>query len=128
MGRLDGEIAIVTGATSGLGKEIARCFAAEGAKVVVTGRSPERGEAGAAELGDAATFVAADLGTEAHCHRIVDTAVDHFGGLTVLVNNAVLIDGDQAVMGHVGDSRLYLLREGDFRGTAASVILNIRLG
>ena len=109
MGRLDGEIAIVTGATSGLGKEIARCFAAEGAKVVVTGRSPERGEAVAAELGDAATFVAADLGTEAHCHRVVDTAVEHFGGLTVLVNNAVLIDGDGPIAEVSGTAWLPML-------------------
>ena len=97
MGRLDGEIAIVTGSTSGLGKEIARLFVAEGAQVVVTGRSVERGAAVAAALGDAAHFVAADLSSEADCTRLVETTIDRFGGLTVLVNNAVLIEGDGRV-------------------------------
>lgn len=94
MGRLDGQIAVVTGATSGLGTEIASVFVSEGARVVVTGRNADRGEAVATSLGDAATFVAADLGTEAGCHRVIHTAVERFGGLTVLVNNAVLLDGD----------------------------------
>jgi NAD(P)-dependent dehydrogenase (short-subunit alcohol dehydrogenase family) len=91
-GRLAGEVAIVTGSTAGLGKEIARLFVAEGASVVVTGRNHERGEAIAGALraggGDAA-FVRADLTIEDDAHRLVDTTVDRFGALHVLVNNAV---------------------------------------
>ncbi|HMF03583.1 MAG TPA: SDR family oxidoreductase [Acidimicrobiia bacterium] len=90
--RLDGEIALVTGSTAGIGKAIATVFAAEGAGVVVTGRDAGRGEAVvdaiARERGRAA-FHAADLSDEAACARLVSAAVEEFGALTVLVNNAV---------------------------------------
>ena len=90
--RLDGEIALVTGSTAGIGKAIATVFAAEGACVVVTGRDAGRGEAVvdaiARERGRAA-FHAADLSDEAACAQLVSAAVEEFGALTVLVNNAV---------------------------------------
>jgi NAD(P)-dependent dehydrogenase (short-subunit alcohol dehydrogenase family) len=92
VGRLDDEIAIVTGSTSGLGREVARVFALEGAKVVVTGRSIERGEGVAAKIrseGGAVVFFPCDLSREADCVSLIDSTVRHFGGLTVLVNNAV---------------------------------------
>jgi 3-oxoacyl-[acyl-carrier protein] reductase len=95
--RLAGEIAFVTGSSSGLGKEIARMFAAEGAKVVVTGRNQERGEAWAKEIqgqGGDATFVAADLSDLERCQHLVDATVERYGGLTVLVNNHVAASGD----------------------------------
>jgi 3-oxoacyl-[acyl-carrier protein] reductase len=95
--RLAGEIAIVTGSTSGLGKEIARIFAAEGARVVVTGRNQERGDAWAKEIqgqGGDATFLAADLSDLDQCQRLVDATVERYGGLTVLVNNHVAASGD----------------------------------
>jgi NAD(P)-dependent dehydrogenase (short-subunit alcohol dehydrogenase family) len=91
-GRLEGEVAIVTGSTAGLGKEVARLFAAEGARVVVTGRNSERGEAAAAALrasGGDARFVAADLTDESEARGLVRETVDRCGGLTILVNNAV---------------------------------------
>ena len=95
-GRLAGEVAIVTGSTSGLGRAVARLFTREGARVVVTGRDRERGrrvtEAITDEGGEAA-FVAADLLDEAACDALVATAVDRFGRLTVLVNNAVAKGG-----------------------------------
>jgi NAD(P)-dependent dehydrogenase (short-subunit alcohol dehydrogenase family) len=90
--RLDGEVAIVTGATLGLGREIARLFGSEGAAVVLTGRDHERGTCAAQEVeeaGGSAVFVAADLRREEDCGQLVDAAVAHFGSLTVLVNNAV---------------------------------------
>jgi len=90
--RLEGEVAIVTGSTSGLGKEIARMFGAEGARVVVTGRSEERGRPVARAIerhGGTATFMAADLADEAACQRLVVGAAAEFGPVTVLVNNAV---------------------------------------
>jgi 3-oxoacyl-[acyl-carrier protein] reductase len=103
--RLAGEIAIVTGSTSGLGKEIARMFAAEGARVVVTGRNRERGDAWAKEIqgqGGDATFVAADLSELDQCQALVDATVERYGGLTVLVNNHVAASGD----GKLGDVKL----------------------
>jgi NAD(P)-dependent dehydrogenase (short-subunit alcohol dehydrogenase family) len=91
-GRLAGEVAIVTGSTSGLGKEIARMFATEGARVVVTGRNAERGlgvVTAIVRAGGAAAFVAADLADETQCRSLVDEAATEFGPVTVLVNNAV---------------------------------------
>jgi len=99
-GRLAGEVAIVTGATSGLGREIARVFAIEGAKVVLSGRDPARGTAVAdkvrAEGGDA-TFIAADLAADEDCAALVRATVDVYVALTVLVNNAVAVGADGPV-------------------------------
>ena len=90
--RLEGEIALVTGSTSGIGKAIATAFAVEGARVVVTGRDAERGAAAVAAItgaGSEAAFHAADLSDEAACAQLVSATVERFGGVTVLVNNAV---------------------------------------
>ena len=94
--RLAGEVAVVTGSTAGLGKEIARRFAAEGARVVVTGRDESRGAAvvdGIARAGGQAAFAAADLSEERECAALIAAAVRRFGGLTVLVNNAAATGG-----------------------------------
>jgi len=94
-GRLHGEVALVTGATSGLGAVIARRFVEEGASVLLTGRSEKRAHALLKELtggpGEAA-FFAADLADEGGSTRLVEYTVERFGGLTVLVNNAVASD------------------------------------
>ncbi|MBV8297022.1 MAG: glucose 1-dehydrogenase [Acidimicrobiia bacterium] len=88
-GRLDGEVALVTGSTLGIGAGVARLFAAEGARVVVTGRDIERGSAVVDGVDGEAVFVAADLAAPESASRLVDAAVERFGTLTVLVNNAV---------------------------------------
>jgi meso-butanediol dehydrogenase/(S,S)-butanediol dehydrogenase/diacetyl reductase len=92
-GRLDGERAIVTGSTGrGLGTEIARVFAAEGAMVVVTGRSEDNGRALVQEIegrGGTAYFVPADLADRGSCQSLVDAAVGRMAGLSILVNCAV---------------------------------------
>ncbi len=86
----DRRVALVTGATSGIGVEIARRLVADGLRVVVSGRSVERGEAVAAELGDAASFVRADLTEESAAEALVAAVVEAHGRLDVLVNNAAI--------------------------------------
>ncbi|MFD6055825.1 SDR family NAD(P)-dependent oxidoreductase [Agromyces sp. NPDC060279] len=83
-------MALVTGATSGIGTDIARRLAADGLHVVASGRDPVRGRALAAELGDAATFVRADLTEDRGPEGLVDAAVRLRGRLDVLVNNAAV--------------------------------------
>ena len=103
MGRLDGEVAIVSGSTSGLGAEIARLFAAEGAAVLVTGRDEGRGGLVASSVtdnGGQASFVAADLADPEAAATLVDTCGVVLGPPTILVNNAVgHIGGDGAGVG-----------------------------
>jgi len=96
--RLQGELALVTGSTSGIGRAIAIAFAAEGARVVVTGRDQARGEGVVTEAGDGATFVPADLSDESACADLVRTTADRLGGLTVLVNNAAGGGGHDAAV------------------------------
>ena len=86
--RLEGKIAIVTGAASGFGEGIARKFVAEGAKVVLADRDAAGAERAAAALGAAALGVRADVTKAGDVEAMVHTALDRFGGLDILVNNA----------------------------------------
>lgn len=86
---LEGKTAIVTGASRGIGKGIARRFLDRGANVVLTARTAETLEAAAAELdGSRCLAVTADVGRAADVERLVQAAVDRFGGLDVLCHNA----------------------------------------
>src|SRR5262245_16731869 len=94
--RLQGKTALVTGATSNIGRAIAVAFAREGAHVVVSGRDTARGDAVVAEiraLGGRADFVAARLDDAAAATRLADEATRVLGRVDILVNNAGLIDG-----------------------------------
>ncbi len=86
--RLDGAVAIVTGASAGLGERMARVLHSVGATVVVTARRRERLESLAAELGERVTVVAGDMAEADDRERIVAEALAAHGRIDVLVNNA----------------------------------------
>jgi NAD(P)-dependent dehydrogenase (short-subunit alcohol dehydrogenase family) len=85
---LEGKVAVITGGTSGIGACTAEVFVASGAKVVIAGRRQDRGEKLAQKLGDAATFIRTDVTVEADVKAMIDHAVDRFGRLDCLMNNA----------------------------------------
>jgi NAD(P)-dependent dehydrogenase (short-subunit alcohol dehydrogenase family) len=87
VGRLDGKVAVITGAGSGMGQASAVLFAQEGAKVVCADRSGEQDEV-AKSIGDDAVGVHVDVSVESDIQRMIATAEDHFGKLDVLYNNA----------------------------------------
>lgn len=83
-----GRVAVVTGSTRGIGRAIAERFVAEGARVVVNSRSAESAEAAALEIGGETVGVGADVSSAADAQRMVDGALEAFGGLDVMVCNA----------------------------------------
>src|ERR1700722_6977762 len=88
MGKLGGKVAIITGATSGIGESIAEMFVAEGARVVAAGRREAEGLALEAKCGPAMSFIRTDVTDETSVKAMVDHAVARFGRLDCLVNNA----------------------------------------
>lgn len=86
--RLSGKTAIVTGGVGGIGRGITRAYVKEGASVLAVDINDEAGAALVDELGDSVRFLNADISVEANAERIVAAAVDAFGGVDVLVNNA----------------------------------------
>ena len=90
--RLDGKVALVTGGSRGIGKAIAACLAAAGAKVMITSRKADSCEAAVAELsaetgGDLA-YEAGNVGRVEDMERVVAATIDTFGAVDILVNNA----------------------------------------
>lgn len=88
MARLDGKVAVVTGGASGMGAATVRRFVAEGAKVVIGDLQVEKGEAIAAELGAGVAFIRTDVGVEADVQAMVNLAVERYGRLDCMFNNA----------------------------------------
>jgi NAD(P)-dependent dehydrogenase (short-subunit alcohol dehydrogenase family) len=88
MGMLERKVAIITGATSGIGRRTAELFVAEGAKVVFTGRRRAEGESLAAALGDSGRFVRADATLEDDWKRVVGETLQAHGRIDALFNNA----------------------------------------
>ena len=91
MSKLNGKIAIVTGAAQGMGESHARIMVAEGAKVVMTDVNVASGTAIAEELGSNALFVEHNVTSPADWQRVVETAEAKFGTVNVLVNNAGIL-------------------------------------
>ncbi|WP_328334574.1 MULTISPECIES: SDR family NAD(P)-dependent oxidoreductase [unclassified Streptomyces] len=85
---LQGRTAVVTGGASGIGGAVTRLFVARGARGVVVDLQQEAGEALAHDLGDAVVFLRGDVADRAVADLAVATAVEHFGKLDILVNNA----------------------------------------
>lgn len=90
-GRLQGKVAVVTGAASGIGEGTVRRLVAEGARVVVADVQDERGAALVSELGESTVFCHCDVAVEADVAAAVDLAVDRFGRLDVMFNNAGIL-------------------------------------
>jgi 3alpha(or 20beta)-hydroxysteroid dehydrogenase len=91
MGRLEGKVAIITGAAQGMGAEHARRFIAEGAKTVFTDINAEAGTALEAELGENSMFAKHDVGNEADWQAVVEQTRKRFGPANILVNNAGIL-------------------------------------
>jgi 3alpha(or 20beta)-hydroxysteroid dehydrogenase len=91
MNRLSGKIAIITGASQGMGEAHARAFVAEGAKVVLTDLNEKGGNALAAQLGPNALFVRQDVSKVADWQSVMQQASKRFGTVNVLVNNAGIL-------------------------------------
>lgn len=88
MNRLEGKVAIITGAAQGMGAAHAKKFIEEGSKVVLTDLNEEKGQALAAELGENAVFVKHNVANEEDWANVVVKAEEAFGPVNVLVNNA----------------------------------------
>lgn len=88
--KLKNKVCIITGATSGMGKAIAECFSNEGAKLILSGRNAERGNALSGKLPHS-IFVPGDVGEPDYNKKLVDTAIEKFGRLDILSINAGML-------------------------------------
>src|SRR5712692_4622516 len=119
MGRLDGKVAVITGATSGIGLRTAEIFVAEGARIVIAGRRVPEGEALASKLGANCVFRRTDVTVEGEMRALIGQAVEKFGRLDCLFNNA----GGPAQTG--GIEGLEVVR---FDAAMATLVRSVMLG
>ena len=124
--RLEGKVALISGAAQGMGAEEARIFAREGAKVVIGDISVEKGKAVEAQISEAggqALFVTLDVPQENDWAKAIDLAVTRFGKLAILVNNAVIssrsFTDDTGIDGW--DKIMEVNSKGVFLGTRAAI-------
>jgi len=93
--RLEGKVAVITGANSGVGAATAKAFAKEGAKLVICARRKEALDSVAEEIkenGGEVVAVSADISKNDDCLQVIKTAVDTYGAVDILVNNAGILD------------------------------------
>lgn len=100
-GRVDGKIAVVTGASRGVGLADAQLLVREGARVIMTDVNEEAGEKAADDLGEAARFVKQDVSSEQGWKELMALVDDSYGGLDILVNNAAILQ-----LGNIEDESL----------------------
>jgi 3alpha(or 20beta)-hydroxysteroid dehydrogenase len=119
--RLEGKIAIITGAARGTGEQTARLFVDEGARVVIADVLEEEGRAVVADLGDPAAFVRLDVTDEQSWAEVVEKTTELFGPPTILVNNAGLLHMSALIETSAADvERLWRVNAlGPFLGTKA---------
>jgi NAD(P)-dependent dehydrogenase (short-subunit alcohol dehydrogenase family) len=110
---LQGKVALVTGSARGIGKAIAERLVAEDATVVVSDISRDEGEATAALLGNAATFLPCDISDRMQVASLVDAVVTRFGRLDIMVNNAGINTG----LGRERDETWERIMKVDLNGT-----------
>jgi len=99
MGKLSGKVAIITGATSGIGRATALLFAEAGAEVVITGRRSELGQSvldGIRQMGARGVFVQADHTQAEDCSRVIERTLAEFGRIDILFNNAGIVTAGTA--------------------------------
>lgn len=119
MGRLDGKVAVITGATSGIGLHTAEIFVAQGAKVIAAGRRVREGEELADKLGVNCVFWQTDVTDEAQMKTLIDGAITTFGRLDCVFNNA----GGPAQTGGIAD-----LEVERFDAAMATLVRSVMLG
>ncbi|WP_077622662.1 SDR family oxidoreductase [Sediminibacillus massiliensis] len=117
--RLEGKVAVVTGAASGMGKSIAELYAKEGAKVVLADLNVEGLQQVVEEItsnrGGTAKAVKVNVSEAADIENMIDTAVNEYGTLDILVNNAGIMDGFEPV-GDITDEKWDLLFDVNTKG------------
>lgn len=121
--RLEGKVAVVTGAASGMGKAIAELYAKEGAKVVVSDLNKEGADAVVAGIkanGGEAVAVKTNVASLDDINAMIDTAVNEYGTLDILVNNAGIMD-NMAPVGDVTDERWDLIFDINTKGVMRAI-------
>ncbi|MFD1851495.1 SDR family oxidoreductase [Oceanobacillus bengalensis] len=121
--KLDGKVAVVTGAASGMGKAIAELYAKEGAKVIVADLNLEGAEAVVNEIsnnGGTAKSVKVNVAEREDIENMIDTAVNEYGTLDILVNNAGIMDGFEPI-GEISDEKWDLIFNVNTKGVMQAI-------
>lgn len=121
--RLEGKVAVVTGAASGMGKAIAELYAKEGASVIVSDLNIDGAEAVASSIttnGGKAIAVKTNVADQNDINAMIDTAVNEFGTLDILVNNAGIMD-NMSPVGDVSDESWDLIFDINTKGVMRAI-------